>query len=242
MRFDAMIEKPDGTSRVVLVCEHASNAVPPEFGTLGLTPDACVAHIAWDPGALALARALSSTLDATLVHAPVSRLIYDLNRPPHNPAAMPEHSEVYEVPGNRALDASARAQRVSAVYLPFHDTLRNVLVNRLAAGNAPVLISVHSFTPVYFGQARALEFGVIHDGCDRLARGIMDGLHGLRVALNEPYSAADGVTHLLRLHALPYDLPHAMLEIRNDLLANDAAVVAMANQLAPAIQAAIGGV
>jgi predicted N-formylglutamate amidohydrolase len=241
MRFDAKIDNASGTSPVVLVCEHASHLFPPEFGILGLSDDAQVAHVAWDIGALALARALSVHLDAVLVHAPVSRLIYDLNRPPHHAGAMPEQSEIYDIPGNHGLDAPARASRVEAVYLPFHNDLRAVLAHRLAAGRATVLVSVHSFTPVYFGQKRDLEFGVIHDGADDFARGILEHVEGLRAALNEPYSAADGVTHLLRLHALPYDLPHAMLEIRNDLIADDAGVAAMAARLAPALAAAAAG-
>jgi predicted N-formylglutamate amidohydrolase len=242
MRFDAVIENEAGASRIVLVCEHASNTFPEEFGTLGLDAQAQSAHIAWDPGALALARALSRHLDAVLVHAPVSRLIYDLNRPPHAPAAMPAHSEVYDIPGNQSLSAQARMVRVASVYLPFHQMLRRLIVDRLTQGDAPVLVTIHSFTPVYHGQPRALEFGVIHDGEDRFAQAVLAGVTGLKAALNEPYSAADGVTHLIRLHALPYDLPHAMLEIRNDLIANDAAVGAMAATLAPALRSALEGV
>ena len=240
MRFDAQIENPDSPNRVLLVCEHASNLFPDAFGTLDLSTEAQAAHVAWDIGALALARALSARLDATLVHAPVSRLIYDLNRAPHHPGAMPTQSEVYDIPGNHGLTASARQTRVNAIYVPFHDALRQLVVSRLAAGVVPVLVSVHSFTPVYHGAERALDFGAIHDGSDALARGILNGVAGLRAALNEPYSAADGVTHLLRLHALPYDLPHAMLEIRNDLIADDTGVATIADRLAPAIAAAVG--
>ncbi len=240
MRFDAKIDNPDGASRVVLVCEHASNLFPPEFGTLGLGADVQAAHVAWDIGALALARALSVQLDAVLVHAPVSRLIYDLNRPPQNPASTPERSEIYDIPGNHALTVDARVQRVDAVYLPFHNALTRVVVERLAAGHIPALVSVHTFTPVYYGEKRDLEFGIIYDGDDALARGILDQTQGIRAALNEPYSAGDGVTHLMRAHALPYDLPHAMLEVRNDLLVDDAAVAAVAARLAPAISSAVG--
>lgn len=242
MRFDAVIENEAGASRIVLVCEHASNVFPEEFGTLELETGVQSAHVAWDPGALALAQALSTELDAALVHAPVSRLIHDLNRPPHAEAAMPHKSEVYDIPGNRALSARARVVRAAAVYLPFHQALQRLIVERLAQHKAPVLVTIHSFTPVYFGQPRALEFGVIHDGDGRFAQHVLAGVDGLTAALNEPYSAADGVTHLIRLHALPYDLPHAMLEIRNDLIADSAAQAAMAARLAPALRAALEGV
>jgi predicted N-formylglutamate amidohydrolase len=241
MRFGAVIEAAGSASPLVLVCEHASNHVPAQFGDLGLTPEAAVAHVAWDIGALGLARALSARLGATLVHAPVSRLVYDLNRPPHSPGAMPERSEVHTIPGNLGLGTAVRAARVGAVYLPFHKDLHALLAGRLAAGQVPVLVTVHSFTPVWHGQPRAVEFGVIHDADARYARAVLAGVSGLNAALNEPYSAADGVTHLLRLHATPYGLPHAMLEIRNDLIANDAAQTAMADRLAPALATATGG-
>ena len=240
MRFDALVDNAEGQSRIVLVCEHASNSFAPEFGTLGLDDTARAAHIAWDPGALGLARHLSAHLDAVLVHAPVSRLIYDLNRPPHSPGAMAERSEIFDIPGNRGLTADQRADRVQAVYLPFHQTLHAVLAERLARGLAPVLVTVHSFTPIYHGTPRAVEFGVIHDTDPTYARAVLAGVSGLTAALNEPYSAADGVTHLLRLHATPYGLPHAMMEIRNDLIADPQAEAAMAARLAPALSTALG--
>lgn len=239
MRFCAQVDRPDATSPIVLVCEHASNAFPPPFGDLGLDAATQTAHVAWDIGALGLAQGLSARLDATLVQAPVSRLVYDLNRPPHSEGAMPARSEVFEIPGNAALDAQARAARVAAVYLPFHDTLHAVIAGRLARGQATVLVTVHSFTPVYFGRPRAVEFGVIHDAGDAYARSVLAGPHGLRAALNEPYSAADGVTHLLRLQAVPYGLAHAMLEIRNDLIADAPAQDAMAARLAPVLAGAL---
>lgn len=236
--FPAEIEKAEGRSPIILVCEHASCAFPAPWGPLGLTAEAQKAHIAWDPGALPLARALSEALDATLVHAPVSRLIYDLNRAPDQPGAMPARSEVYDVPGNAAISAAERRARMEALYLPFHSALQALIAARLATGRAPVLITIHSFTPVYFGKKRSVEFGVIHDADGRLAQSILDAAvrqTDLNAALNAPYSAADGVTHTLRMHATPFDLPHAMLEIRNDLIANEADVAQMAAMLAPVL-------
>ena len=239
MRYAASIDRPDGTSQILLVCEHASNAFPPEFGDLGLDDAARTEHVAWDIGALGLAQALSARLDATLVHAPVSRLLVDLNRPPHADAAMPARSERFDIPGNRALTADARAARVDAIYLPFHQGLQRVITDRLAQGVVPVLVSIHSFTPVYHGAQRMLEFGVIHDGDDRYARALLGGVSGLRAGLNEPYAPGDGVTHLMRLHSWPYDLPHAMIELRNDLIAAAPAQSAMADRIAPALRAAL---
>lgn len=233
------IERAEAPGPAVIVCEHAANHFDPAYGDLGLNNDQKQAHIAWDPGALGLARGLAERLDAPLVHATQSRLVYDLNRPPDSPGAMPEISEIHTIPGNRGLTPGERLRRTGGIYLPFHAGLRMMLAARLALGQRPVLITVHSFTPVYHGQRREVEFGIIHDVDDRLARAIAARETGMVTRLNEPYSAADGVTHTLALHATPYGLRHAMLELRNDLIADDAAQAAMAARLAPVLRAAI---
>lgn len=238
--FPAIIEHGDATARIVLVCEHASNHIPAAWGDLGLSDAERVAHIAWDPGALALARGLARRLGACLVHAPVSRLVYDLNRPPDQPGAMPARSEIFDIPGNAAISAEERVARTQAIYVPFHDALHIELARRIALGLAPVMVTIHSFTPVFHGTPRAVEFGVIHDADDRLAREIVaHAPEGLMTRLNEPYSAADGVTHTLRLQAGPYRLPNAMLEIRNDLIGTAEQAEAMADRLAPCLTAAL---
>ena len=236
--YPAIVENEAARGRIVLVCEHASNTFPDDWGDLGLTAEQKVAHVAWDPGALGLARGLSQRLDAVLVHAPVSRLIYDCNRAPDMAGAMPARSEVHDIPGNRLISAADRAARTAAVYLPFHNTLRGVISDRLALGLAPVIVTVHSFTKTYHGQPRAVEFGVIHDADDRYARAVLDAAKAttnLRADLNAPYSAADDVTHTLRLQATPYGLPNAMLEIRNDLIASPDAEQRIADMLAPVL-------
>ncbi len=229
----------------LVVCEHASNAFPPTFGTLGLDAEARQAHIAWDPGALGVARGLARSLDAPLIHACVSRLIYDLNRPPSSQGAMASSSESYEIPGNQGLGPAERTRRTEAIYLPFHDALHAEIARRMAAGQAPVIVTVHSFTPVWFGAPRAVEFGVIHDADPRLAQAVLAEARtrtGLDCRLNEPYSALDGVTHTLRLHATPYGLPNVMLEIRNDLIATPADEERMAAALAPVLDAALAAI
>ena len=236
------VSRADARSDIVLVCEHAAHRLPRALGTLGLSPDARRAHIAWDPGALGVARGLSQRLQATLVAATVSRLAYDLNRPPDSPQAMPAQSEVFTIPGNADLSPEDRIARTEAVYLRFHAALHGVIARRLASGRRPVLVTVHSFTPVWFGTPRATELGVIHDVDDRLARIVADlaaATTGLRVALNDPYSAADGVTHTLRLHATPYRLPHVMLELRNDLIATPDAQADMVQRLVPVLTASL---
>lgn len=237
-----VIENETAASPLILVCEHASNAIPARWGDLGLSAVERSAHIAWDPGALGLARGLAARLNATLIHAPVSRLVYDCNRAPDMAGAMPARSEVHEVPGNAAITAAERLERTRAIYLPWANGLHNLIAGRIAAGRRPVVITVHSFTPVYFGKARAVEFGIIHDADPALALAIHDAAlsaGGLNAQLNAPYSAADDVTHTLRLHATPYGLANAMLEIRNDLIATPEAEAAMADRLAPLLAAAM---
>jgi predicted N-formylglutamate amidohydrolase len=236
-----VIEARAAEGPFVFVCEHAANVFPPRWGTLGLDAAAQSAHIAWDPGALGLARGLARRLDAPLVRATTSRLIYDLNRPPQAPGAMPARSEIYDIPGNAGLSAAARLERTQALYLPFHAALRALLAERLALGQSPVLVTVHSFTPSWHGTPRAVELGIIHDACPALATAFLEAAQAqtnLDARLNEPYSAADDVTHTLALHATPLGLSNAMIELRNDLIADAAAQEAMADRLAPLLRAA----
>lgn len=228
----------DGGGPAVIVCEHASNAFPAEWGDLGTTAKTRKSHAAWDPGALDLARALSARLDAPLIHGTVSRLIYDLNRPPHAPSAMPKVSEQHEIPGNRDLTPAERLRRTEAIYLPFHAALAAIIARRLARGVPTALVTVHSFNPVYFNFYRNIEFGVVHDAEPTLARRVAAAEIGLTTRLNEPYSAADGVAHTLALHATPLKLPHVMLELRADLLAKDGPGIAA--RLAPVLADAMG--
>ena len=233
--FLPVIENADATGRIILVCEHASNHIPPAWGDLGLSADQCMAHIAWDPGALAVSRDLAQRLDAVLIHAPVSRLVYDCNRAPDMPGAMPARSEIHDVPGNIALSSAERLARTEAVYLPWANGLHTLIAKRIALGLRPVVVTIHSFTPIYHGKPRRVEFGVIHDADPHLAIAILNAaqkLTRLQTELNAPYSAADDVTHTLRVQATPYGLPNAMLEIRNDLIATAEAAEAMADQLA----------
>lgn len=231
--------------RVVVICEHASKALPrgrADLGAdLGLTDQTQASHAAYDIGALGLARGLAQRLEGVLVHAPLSRLVYDLNRAPDHPAAMPPRSEVHEVPGNRALTPADRLARVRSVYRPFHATLADTIAGIMAQGVRPALIAVHSFTPVFHGQPRAVEFGVIHDDDTALTMAVIDAAQGcgLETRLNEPYSAAGDVTHTIRLHAVPCRLPNTMLEVRNDLIDTNVAQDAMAARLAPVLAQAL---
>jgi predicted N-formylglutamate amidohydrolase len=227
----AELRNPQGRGGVILVCEHASNAIPAALNGLGLDDAGRVSHAAWDIGAYDLALAMSKSLDAPLVTSRVSRLVYDCNRPPEAPSAIPAQSELIAVPGNLNLTALDHARRVAEVYEPFQKLLRATID---AAPLPPVLITIHSFTPVYFGQHRQTELGILHDTDARFALAMLraaQSLGGVKAESNAPYAAQDGVTHTLREHAVKRGLHNAMLEIRNDLIATPKAATAMAAEL-----------
>ena len=226
--FAPGVANPGGQSPVLLVCEHASNAMPPSFGGLGLGAEALRSHIAWDPGALDTATHMAGLLDAALIHSRVSRLIYDCNRPPEAPDAMPPKSEATVVPGNADLSEAERATRTDAYYRPFETLLSDTLDQR---GGAAVLVTIHSFTPVYHGVPRAVEIGILHDTDARLADAMLDAATGYRVERNAPYGPEHGVTHTLRRHALPRGLLNVMIEVRNDLLTSPQDCADMAKTL-----------
>ena len=218
------VENADARGRVILVCEHASRTMPASLGKLGLSEDVLESHIAWDPGALDVSRLMGKALDATLFFQRFSRLVYDCNRPPESPAAMPETSEVFAVPGNAALSEADRNARTAALYAPFRDGLSRLVRERIAAGRAPVLVTVHTFTPVYFGKSRTVEVGILHDADSRLADGMLKAAEGsllFDTRRNEPYGPDDGVTHTLKEHGLANGLLNVMIEVRNDLVKDE---------------------
>ena len=222
-RDPVRVTNRSGASRYVIVCEHASNWLPASLRTLGLSPDDMKRHIAWDPGALPVASRLAETLDATLVESCVSRLAIDCNRPLDAPDLIAEMSETTRVPGNEGLDAAAREARIALAYRPFHDALEDVVENRVAAGRATWIVTIQSFTPVYRGVSRPWHIGIIHDEDERVSAPLLAGLHGvsgITVGANQPYSPADRVYFTLERHARPRGLPCAMIEIRNDVIAD----------------------
>jgi predicted N-formylglutamate amidohydrolase len=223
MRSAVRVSNPKGSSHYVIVCEHASNWLPASLGTLGLTPADMQRHIAWDPGALPVASRLAELLDATLVESCVSRLAIDCNRPLDAPDLISETSETTRIPGNEGLDAAAREARIALAYRPFHEALADVVASRVAQGRATWIVTIHSFTPVYKGVSRPWHIGIIHDGDERLSAPLLAGLRGvpgITIGANQPYSPADRVYHTLERHARPRGLPCAMIEIRNDEIAD----------------------
>jgi predicted N-formylglutamate amidohydrolase len=210
-----------GVSPYVLVCEHASNRLPKKLENLGLSAEDLQKHIAWDIGAEGVSRLLSRLLDAPLVLQRYSRLAYDCNRPPDSEAAIPQMSETTPIPGNKDLSASDKMDRVEAIYWPFHERLARMLDQRACEGRTTSLVTIHSFTKLYKGKERAVELGILFDRDARIADRMIKSFPKVDVRLNEPYGPKDGVMHTLNLHAAPRGLKSVMIEIRNDLIANE---------------------
>lgn len=227
-----------GRSPYVLICEHAANRLPKSLGTLGLAAAELQRHIAFDIGAEKVALLLSRLIDAPLVLQRYSRLAYDCNRPPDSADAMPELSETTHIPGNRGLSPAAKLARTREIYRPFHAAIADLLDCRAVTGLKSMVVTLHSFTPIYKGKPRAVELGILHDRDTSLSSKLIKGFPGVDARLNEPYGPKDGVLHTLNLHAYPRGLKHAMIEIRNDLIANERGQDEWAQRLSvPLIQA-----
>ena len=243
-RADAVpviVENDDGAGDFIVVCEHASNEIPERFASLGLSGEALQSHIAWDPGAVGVARHLAGLLLAPLVQATVSRLVIDCNRQLEAPDLIVSEADSIAVPGNY-ISEEERRMRAAAIHEPFHAAIGKLIDARLAAGGETALVSVHSFTPVLHGQARPWDVGVIFGGDRRLADPLIAALKddgSLMVGVNQPYSPADGVFYTHERHARPLGLPSVMIEIRNNLIEDQASQHAIAVRLAGLLEEAM---
>ena len=239
-----LVFNAEGHSPFVLACDHASNRFPEPYGNLGLTPHQRLMHIAWDPGALAVALQLSDLLDAPLVASTVSRLIIDCNRRPDAPDLIPIISERTEIPGNQGIGDNERAARIGAYHEPFHTALEGVLEQRRAAGTKTILVTIHSFTPVYKDLPRPWPIGLIHAHDERFTAALRDALVGedakLNVGWNQPYSALNGVTYTLEHHGEDRGLEATMIEIRHDEILEPEGVARWAARLARCLTVALG--
>lgn len=237
-----------GTSDLFLVCDHASNLIPMNLGNLGLPEAELRRHIAWDIGAAGVSRRMSEMLDATLVEQGYSRLVIDANRQPLSPAAMPAISEVTEVPGNFYLSEEDRRLRVEEIFAPYHDTIDRLLDARAAAGRRTILVAVHSFTPTYNGDRRPWHIGIMYNRDPRIGKALLPLMRAepdLTVGENEPYKVDDENDYTIPVHGEQRGLPHVELEIRQDLLEDDAGQAEWAERLArlipQAVRAALDG-
>jgi predicted N-formylglutamate amidohydrolase len=227
------VQNGGACSPFVLVCDHAGREVPARLGRLGL-PDAVFdLHVAWDIGALALARRLSEQLDACLIFQRYSRLVIDCNRAPGHPGLAAEVSDGIVIPGNQGLGARDLEARIGAIHTPYHARIAAELDSRETDGASTLLICVHSFTPVLAGDERPWRVGVLHGGASPASSTLLRLLReepDLVVGDNEPY-AMDGTDYTAPHHAWARGLDVIELEIRQDLLQDEASARSMADML-----------
>jgi len=224
-----------GRSRLVLTCEHASQAVPPEYGCLGLSTEHLADHIAWDIGAAALTEELSRQLDAPAVLSAASRLLIDCNRDLTDLDLIPHLSHGVAIPANADLGTAERERRLARFYDPYHAAIDAELEHHKHA----LLLSVHSFTPELRGHARPFDVGVLFDAFDELAQLFARHIAaaGLAVRMNEPYSGLDGLIFSARSHGRRHGLRYLELEVNNRLLRSDEQARSIAARLLDAIAA-----
>ena len=232
------IERPQGKSEFLLVCDHASRLIPRSLGTLGLDEVQLASHVAWDIGAASVARKLSALLDATLVLQNYSRLVIDCNRPPGSPTSIPTQSEYARITGNDGLTPATVNERVVAIFTPYHAAVTALLDRRRDASRRTLLVAVHSFTPIYLGKARPWHTGLMYRHDRRLGRSLLERLRAdteLTVGDNEPYAISDTTDYTLPAHGESRQLAHVGIEIRQDLVADEAGQTAWAARLAQAL-------
>jgi predicted N-formylglutamate amidohydrolase len=211
-----------GRSPFVLICEHASNWLPPDCAGLGLpTPDLS-RHIAWDIGALDVARHASELLDSALVVAGASRLLIDLNRPKASATSIPEMSEATLIPGNLNLSPAERQRRITSWFDPFQSRVAHLLDQRQAAQRPTVVVAVHSFTPVFLGKPRNMQAGVLYRRSQRFGAALVEALGGAASAIthNQPYQIEEESDYTVPIHGEARGLDAVLVEIRQDLIAN----------------------
>ncbi|WP_019643878.1 N-formylglutamate amidohydrolase [Novispirillum itersonii] len=237
---------PEGAAPLLLVCDHASRRVPRALGDLGLTQDELSRHIGWDIGAADVTRKLSALLNAPAVLCQYSRLVIDCNRQPGDPTSIPPVSDTTPVPGNQGLSEVAEEARTAEIFWPYHRAIGDTLAHiwRRQPQTPPVIISVHSFTPcMRSGQPRPWHLGFLFNRDERLTQAMAEGFRQaypeVVFGLNEPYSGKDSA-YTMDAHATAAGLAHVGLEIRQDLIGDDAGTTLWAGRLATVLDPLLG--
>ncbi|AWN37929.1 N-formylglutamate amidohydrolase [Methylobacterium radiodurans] len=224
----------DPARGLILACDHASNHVPPDIA-LGVAEAEFGRHIAYDIGAAGVTRRLAALLGAPAILTNFSRLIIDPNRGRTDPTLVMRLSDGAVVPGNARIDAAGKAARLARFYDPFDVAIDAAVASAEATGTAPMIVTIHSFTPYWRGVARPWQVGILYDRDERLSRPLIEALRadpaGLTVGDNEPYGGGlPGDT--IDRHATARGLRNALVEIRQDLIAGEAGQTEWAERFA----------
>jgi predicted N-formylglutamate amidohydrolase len=228
-------ENAAGRSPFLLTCDHYGRLIPRALGDLGLPAGELTRHIAWDIGIAEVAEQLSKHLGAHLIAQRYSRLVVDCNRPPCVASSIPVLSEATTVPGNEGLTRAAAEARRRSIFEPYHRRIAEVIDRRLRDGMPTVLVSLHSFTPVYAGVARPWHVGTLYHRDARLPPLLLSLFRGegdLVVGDNEPYAVSDETDYTIPIHGEARGLMNSGIEIRQDLIADQAGERQWADRLA----------
>jgi predicted N-formylglutamate amidohydrolase len=233
-----------GMSDLFFTADHAGRDIPRGLGRLGVEESELTRHIAWDIGIRGVTERLSATFDATAVLQTYSRLVIDCNRASGVPSSIPEIGEHTPIPGNVGLTEADKNARLREIFTPYHDRINTLLNAREAAGRRTVYIAMHSFTPSFKGENRAMEIGVLYNRDRRLAGILLDLLRAerdLTVGDNAPYAVSDLTDYGVPVHAERRGLAHVEIEIRQDLIADATGEAAWAERMARLLAAADAG-
>ncbi|WP_084029306.1 N-formylglutamate amidohydrolase [Bradyrhizobium sp. LMTR 3] len=224
-----------GRSPFLLTCDHYGRLIPRVLGDLGLPGSELTRHIAWDIGIAGVAEALSKHLDAHLIVQRYSRLVIDCNRPPHVASSIPRISEATTIPANEGISREAAAIRRAQIFDPYHRRIDEIIDQRGSAAMPTVLVSLHSFTPVYAGIARPWHIGTLYHRDKHLPPRLLQALRAegdLVVGDNEPYAVSDETDYTIPVHGEARGLMNTGIEIRQDLISDPAGEKAWAERLA----------
>ena len=229
----------EGRSNFVIVVDHASRRIPRRLNDLGLPASELQRHIAWDIGALGVARQVAAALDAPLVAQNYSRLVIDCNRDPKVPTSIPRTSEAIEIPGNLDLSDADVEVRRAEIFEPYHQRIRALLDERAAAGRPTILVAQHSMTNIYHGVPREMHAAVLYNRDRRFAGLVLDSLRrdpALTIADNQPYFVSDETDYTIPRHGEARGLPHVEIELRQDLVGDEAGQAEWAGRITRALQ------
>lgn len=228
---------PQGTAPLLLISDHASNAIPPEYGDLGLSAPDLDRHIAYDVGAGAVTERLAWLLDAPAILHGASRLLIDPNRTLDDPTSICAISDGTVVPGNRSVTPAERLARAERFFHPYHQAIDQALAGFTERGIQVPVMAIHSYSPVYKGATRPWEIGVLWMRENPFSRGMIEAFArrgDCQVGDNQPYDARNGHGYTVETHLEPRGFPNALIEVRNDLIETDAGAALWAERLAVA--------
>lgn len=212
----------DSPSPFFLIADHASREIPAEYGSLGIDDPALLRrHVAWDIGIEDVTRRMAQKMEATAIFSTFSRLLVDANRYPDDPACMPKSSDGVVVPANQDVSEEDRKTRLDTFFHPYHDEITRLMEKKTVAHEIPYVFSMHSFTPVMDDFTRPWHVGVLWDKDERIAVPLLEILQknpSLVVGDNQPYSAREPLGYTMNVHGTELNIPHVVIEIRQDLI------------------------